>query len=155
MTMESFIDLLTKFEGLHKVGKDGLVYPYKDCIGIPTIGIGTIKFDPKTTPWTIERCRAEAMSESLQKLSALLKCSPILSKCPDAIKWAVLSWTYNLGLGSYRSSTFKKRIDKGDWEGAAQECVKWCNAGGKKVKGLVIRRAVEAMMIRSGKMPFV
>lgn len=151
--MEEFIDLLIKFEGLHKVGKDGLVYPYRDCIGIPTIGVGTIRFDPSTTPWTVEQCRAEAMSESIQKLSALLKCSPILSTCPEAIKWAVLSWTYNLGLGAYQSSTFKKRIDKGDWEGAAQECMKWCNAGGKKVKGLVLRRGVEAMMIRSGKMP--
>ena len=153
--MEEFINLLIKFEGLHRVGPDGKVYPYPDCVGITTIGIGTIKFDPSTTPWTVEQCRAEAISESLQKLSVLLKCSPILSTCHEAIKWAVLSWTYNLGLGAYKSSTFKRRIDNGDWEGAAQECVKWCNAGGKKVKGLIIRRGVEAMMIRSGKMPSV
>ena len=145
--------MLIKFEGLHKVGRDGLVSPYLDCIGIPTIGIGTIKFDPTTTPWTVAKCKEEAIRESKEKLKQLLKLSPTLKNASLPRLYAVLSWLYNLGLAAYKSSTFKKRIDKGDWEGAAQECMKWCNAGGKKVKGLIIRRGIEAMMIRSGEMP--
>lgn len=149
--MKKFVELLKKFEGLHRLGKDSLVYPYRDCIGVLTIGIGTIKFDPSATPWTIERCYAEAESESLQKLKVLLRYSPKLSEAPDAIRDAVLSWCYNLGMGAYKASTFKKRIDQQDWVGAAIECRKWVYAGGKKWPGLIIRREIEARMIETGR----
>lgn len=37
---DSAVELIKRFEGLHKVKKDGLVYAYHDPIGLPTIGYG-------------------------------------------------------------------------------------------------------------------
>jgi lysozyme len=151
--LDEFLELLIRFEGLHRIGPDGNVYAYRDCIGILTVGVGTIKFDPKTLPWTVDRCRQEAARDSKERLRVLLKLSPNLSKASLPRVYAVLSFVYNLGLGNYSASTFKRRIDAGDWVGAGIECRKWCNAGGKKVKGLIIRREIEARMIETGEMP--
>ncbi|MEG8099116.1 lysozyme, partial [Candidatus Liberibacter brunswickensis] len=53
----------------------------------------------------------------------------------------------NLGIGQYRSSTFKKRIDESDWQNASIECKRWVYSRGKKLKGLVMRREVEATLL--------
>lgn len=80
-------------------------------------------------------------------LAGLLALSPSLAKQTPYRIAAVLSWVYNLGLGAYRTSTFKKRIDAEDWEGAAEECVKWNKAGGRVLAGLTRRRKAEAVFL--------
>lgn len=65
----------------------------------------------------------------------------------DAQRAAVSDFTYNLGAARWRSSTFRKRMLAGDYEGAAHECRRWVWAGGVKLPGLVKRRAVEAAFI--------
>ncbi|NBW15544.1 MAG: lysozyme, partial [Caulobacteraceae bacterium] len=52
------------------------------------------------------------------------------------------------GLGNYRISTFKKRVDASDWEGAAVECVKWTKANGRVLLGLKRRREAEALLMK-------
>lgn len=43
MTNKEGVDLCAECEGLHDL-RNGLVYPYKDPVGIPTIGRGTIMY---------------------------------------------------------------------------------------------------------------
>lgn len=81
-------------------------------------------------------------------LRDLLRMSPGLMQENSLRIAAVLSWVYNLGLGNYRISTFKKRIDCKEWEGAYEECLKWNKAKGKVMKGLTRRRMAEAVAIR-------
>lgn len=57
---------------------------------------------------------------------------------------ALVSFTYNCGLGNLKKSTLLKRVNSGDFAGAEREFGKWVNAGGKKLNGLVRRRAAEA-----------
>ena len=95
----------------------------------------------------MERAQA-ALEEHLLHFSAnLLKLSPRLIKEPDQRIAAVLSWVYNCGLGNYRVSTFKKRVDAGDWAGAKEECVKWNKAAGRVLPGLTRRRVAEAAFL--------
>ena len=99
------------------------------------------------TVWTVERAQT-ALEEHLQHFAVgLLKMSPRLASGPAKRFAAVLSWVYNCGLGNYRVSTFKKRIDAGDWEGAREECVKWNKAAGRVLPGLTRRRVAEAAFI--------
>ena len=131
--------------------------PNGDCTAYPDPGTGA---DPWTigwgctgrdiqpgTVWTVERAQA-ALEEHLKDFYIrLLQMSPRLAKEPPGRVAAILSWVYNCGLGNYRISTFKKRIDAGDWEGAREECVKWNKAAGRVLPGLTRRRVAEAAFI--------
>ena len=58
---------------------------------------------------------------------------------------ALVSWIYNLGTGNFNSSTLKKYIvaDRDDLS-ITDQMIKWVNAGGKPLPGLMRRRAAEA-----------
>lgn len=61
---------------------------------------------------------------------------------------ALVSFAYNVGAGNLKSSTLLKKLNAGDYEGAANEFAKWNKAGGKELAGLTRRRAAEAAMFR-------
>ncbi|MDP2640772.1 MAG: glycoside hydrolase family protein, partial [Betaproteobacteria bacterium] len=46
-------------------------------------------------------------------------------------------------------STLLKKLNAGDYSGAAAEFPKWNKAGGKVLKGLVARRAAEAELFQA------
>lgn len=56
---------------------------------------------------------------------------------------AFLSFTYNVGVGSFKSSTLLKKLNKEDYSGACNELLKWDKAGGKVLPGLTKRREAE------------
>ena len=58
---------------------------------------------------------------------------------------AVVDFCYNCGIGNYNKSTLKQYIDSGraTWE-IQEQFLKWVNAGGRKLGGLVTRRIWEA-----------
>jgi lysozyme len=97
--------------------------------------------------WTLQKAlRAkEAVLDGF--LSALLKLSPAVVLEPSRRVAAILSWCYNLGMGNYRASTFKRKIDAKEWEEAAEQCLKWNRANGKVMRGLTRRRLAEAAAI--------
>jgi lysozyme len=96
----------------------------------------------------MQQCEEALDEHMLYFLNGLLKLSPTLAnESPKRIA-AVLSWVYNCGLGNYRISTFKKRIDAKDWAGAQVECRKWNKAAGRVLTGLTRRREVEALLLR-------
>lgn len=55
---------------------------------------------------------------------------------------ALVSFTYNLGIGSLKSSTLLRRLNDGDYD-VGNEFLKWNKASGKVLKGLTIRREKE------------
>lgn len=97
--------------------------------------------------WTPEKALRAKEAVLNTFVLALLKLSPRLVLEPSRRIAAVLSWCYNVGMRNYRLSTFKKRIDSQDWEGAAEECLKWSRASGKVMRGLTRRRQSEARAI--------
>lgn len=56
---------------------------------------------------------------------------------------ALVSFSFNVGLGTLQRSTLRQKVLRGDMEGAAEELLKYCMAGGKVLKGLQKRRLDE------------
>lgn len=62
---------------------------------------------------------------------------------------AVVSFSFNVGLQNLKNSTLLKKVNAGDFEGAAREFRRWNKAAGRVLQGLVKRRAREEMIFRS------
>jgi GH24 family phage-related lysozyme (muramidase) len=63
---------------------------------------------------------------------------------------AMVSFAFNVGLGNLQSSTLRMKYNRGDYQGAADEFLKWTKAGGKVLNGLVRRREAERALFLSG-----
>ena len=61
----------------------------------------------------------------------------------------LVSFSFNVGLGTLQRSTLRQKLNRGDKEGAGQELLKYCMAGGKILKGLQNRRLDEHALFMS------
>ena len=61
----------------------------------------------------------------------------------------LVSFSFNVGLGTLQRSTLRQKVLRGDKEGAAEELLKYCMAGGKILKGLQNRRMDERAVFLS------
>ena len=124
-------------------------HPYRTGGHPWTIGYGST--GPEVTPdtvWTLQQAEASLDSHLLHFSVGVIKLSPILIKQPARRLAAIISFAYNCGLGNYRISTLKKRVDAQDWAGACEEIVKWNKAAGRVLRGLTLRREAEAALLR-------
>jgi lysozyme len=64
---------------------------------------------------------------------------------------ALVSISFNFGLGNLQRSTIRMKANRGDWEGAAQAFMAWTKGGGKVLPGLVKRREAEIALFLSDK----
>ena len=62
---------------------------------------------------------------------------------------ALVSFSFNVGLGTLQRSTLRQKVLKNNMEGAAEELLKYCMAGGKPLKGLQNRRKDERALFLS------
>lgn len=62
---------------------------------------------------------------------------------------ALVSFVFNVGEGAFKKSTLLRKLNSGDYEGAANEFPKWNKQKGKVLKGLVRRRAHEQELFLS------
>ena len=62
---------------------------------------------------------------------------------------ALVSFSFNVGLGTLQRSTLRSKLNRGDKLGAADELLKYCLGGGKILKGLKNRRIDERAMFLS------
>jgi lysozyme len=56
---------------------------------------------------------------------------------------ALTSFTFNVGAGALQRSTLRMKLNRGEYQGAANEFLKWRMAGGRILAELVRRRAAE------------
>lgn len=143
MIPDFLLALIRKFEGLR-------LKPYRCPAGVPTIGYGHTGPDVRMDMKPISEAVAEAMMHRDADVfyRAAGKLSPLLWLEGDAKHSAIADFCFNLGTTRYKASTLKRRIDAGDWHGATEELQKWVWGGGKKLPGLIARRAAEAALLR-------
>jgi len=71
----------------------------------------------------------------------------VLRLCPTATTQgqfdALVSFSFNVGLGNLQRSSIRMAHNRGDYEVAADKFMDWTKAGGKVLKGLVTRRTDE------------
>lgn len=63
---------------------------------------------------------------------------------------ALVSFVFNVGAKAFQKSTMLRKLNAGDYLGAAMEFPKWRNGGGRVLDGLVARRAAEQAMFQLG-----
>lgn len=129
--------LIKQFEGCRLTA-------YKDPVGVLTIGYGHT--GPDVTPgMTITQDQAD---ELLRKdVARFEKAVAGMAKVATESQFdALVSFAYNLGEEALRRSTLLRKHNEGDYAGAQTEFARWVNAGGKKLNGLVRRRAEEAAL---------
>ncbi|EBG9759466.1 lysozyme, partial [Salmonella enterica] len=62
---------------------------------------------------------------------------------------ALVSFAYNLGARTLSTSTLLRKLNAGDYAGAADEFLRWNKAGGKVLNGLTRRREAERALFLS------
>ncbi|MGV8002843.1 lysozyme [Photorhabdus temperata subsp. temperata] len=62
---------------------------------------------------------------------------------------ALCSFIFNCGTGAFVRSTLLKKLNAGDYKGAANQFMRWNMAGGRVLPGLDVRRASEKTMFLS------
>jgi lysozyme len=124
---------------------------YRDPVGIPTSCVGHTKTVTeadvgKPVPRAVcERLLLEDLKDAEGAVKRHVKV-PITQEQYDAL----VSFTFNVGEGNLKKSTLLKRINAGQCMAAAREFGKWVYARGKKLAGLVKRRADEAELYATG-----
>lgn len=121
---------------------------YLDPVGIPTICYGHIKTAKLGQYKDDQECVTLLSQEASEYASAVLKLTT--AELTQGQLDALTSFTYNLGRGNYAKSTLRKKLNAGDYCGAAREFPKWNRAGGKVLRGLVKRRAAEQARFMEG-----
>jgi lysozyme len=62
---------------------------------------------------------------------------------------ALVSFSFNVGLGNLQNSTLRMKVNRSEFEAAAEQFLVWTKAGGKVLPGLVKRRTHEKEMFES------
>lgn len=137
---EKGINLIKRFEGL-RLGA------YLDSVGVPTIGYGHTR--GVKLGQTITQEQADAfLEEDIHEFELAIQRLVHVNLTQNQFD-ALVSFTFNLGIGSLKQSTLLKKLNAGDITGAANEFNRWVYAGGKKLTGLVKRRSAERLMFIS------
>lgn len=138
-TSDKGIALIKQFEGCKLTA-------YQDSVGVWTIGYGwtqPVYGKPIRAGMTIKQETAERLLKTglvryESDVSRLVKVGLTQGQFD-----ALVSFTYNLGARSLSTSTLLRRLNAGDYAGAADEFLRWNKAGGKVLNGLTRRREAE------------
>jgi lysozyme len=145
---QACIKIVKHFEGLHELRNDGLVESYLCPAGKWTIGYG--RTTGISRGMTITQDQAEAfLLEDLIEYGNYVN-RYVRVPLTQAQFDALTSFVYNLGPANFKSSTLLKKLNIGDYDGAAQEFSKWNKARVEGVlqplPGLTRRRTAEASL---------
>jgi lysozyme len=113
-----------------------------------TIGWGTTRINGKPVTAGMKITREQAADYFNHDIAIFERDVENAVKVPitDNQFSALVSLTYNIGIGNLRSSTLLKKLNKRDYKGAAAEFDRWVYAGGKVLSGLVERRKKEKQL---------
>jgi lysozyme len=149
-------DLLAGFKGEKSVSQNGinLLSSFEGCelaaylcpAKVWTIGFGTTVYPSgvkvkKGDACTLEQAKkfkANDLKRFEKTVNDLVKVSLTQNQFD-----ALVSLAYNIGTGAFEKSTLLKKLNAGDYQGAADQFTVWNKGGGKVLQGLVNRRAKE------------
>jgi lysozyme len=114
---------------------------YQDIVNVWTICDGETKGVKPGDVATPAQCDAMLAKNLVTYEAGLDRC--LVAPVPGVVKVQFLSWAYNVGVGAACSSTLVRKANAGDVRGACNELLKWDRAGGRKVRGLTVRREAE------------
>jgi len=137
---ESGLSIIKHFEGLR-------LQAYQCSAGVWTIGYGhTLNVFPgdDITTEEAERMLRDDIRDAEYAVVQYVTV-PLTQHQFDAL----VSFVFNLGSSNFRLSTLLRKLNAGDYTSAAAELLRWVNAGGKKLPGLVRRREAEKALFET------
>jgi len=145
-TSEEGIALIKGFEAFRAKA-------YKDVGGLYTIGYGTV-FNPMLSPQYISSGITEERADQLLRNHIAINdlSIPNLIRVPISQNQydAISSFSYNVGINSFKNSTLLKSINE-YWSDSAifNEFMKWVKVKNTIISGLLLRRKKEAELFFS------
>lgn len=121
---------------------------YRDPVGVPTICFGHTATARMGQTLSQERCTQLLQADLGHAFSAVDRRAQV--DLPPPTRAALASFVYNVGEGAFARSTLLRKLNAGDLRGACHELSRWVYAGGRKLNGLVKRRATERELCLKG-----
>jgi len=144
-------NLIKHFESCMRQTGPDQYKAYACPAGVPTLGWGTTRWQGKPVTldmvWTGEQCDEAFLHDMIKYENEVKKLVQT-----GLQQWeydALVSFTYNCGASALAKSTLLRKINNGDFQGAALEFHRWNKANGKVLPGLVRRRASEALLFQN------
>jgi len=132
------IDLAISFEGFYAKA-------YICPAGFATQGYGHLVKSLNVPPITKEQGEIWLAQDLQTALKGTLQVCPVLAFVEENWLGVIVDFTFNLGVGRLRASTLRRKINAEEWDDVPTELRKWVYGGGRKLKGLVLRREAEAL----------
>lgn len=154
---EAGLNLIKKFEGFRSK-------PYLCPARIWTVGYGHVLYPEQIGLKLDERLTYPLKPEdnrifTSEEIDGLLIDElgkyerGVVRLCPGSLTQnqfdALVSFSYNVGLGALQRSTIRSAFNRGDLDIAADAFLKYNKAGGKELKGLTRRRQAERALFLS------
>lgn len=131
------LQFIRKWEALRLVA-------YKDGGGVWTVGYGHT--ENVYAGMTISEPQAESLLRTdvlvVEQALRQLVTVPLGQSEYDALS----SFVFNVGREQFRTSTLLRMLNSMDYDGAADQLLRWVHDNGKEVQGLVNRRRDERLM---------
>jgi lysozyme len=133
-------DMIVTFEG-------EVLKVYKDPVGLPTLGVGHLLTRAELRKYPVGTPISKSLSrqffrQDLKKFEdalADLVTVPLTQNQYDAL----VSLSFNIGLRNFTGSSLLRKLNKQDYNGAADAFLLWVKAGNQTLHGLVTRRKAE------------
>ena len=133
------LQLIRKYEGCKTT-------PYRCPAGLYTVGYGHVIGNGLQLPDQFNRTFSLGEIDELLRTDLARFEQGVLRYCPVYLTQcqfdALVSFSFNLGLGVLQRSTLRQKINRGDAD-AAKVILKYNMAGGRILKGLTRRRQAE------------
>lgn len=142
MMTEEGISLIKKYEGCKLTA-------YKCPAGVWTIGYGNTFYEDGSTVKPGDKITQERADQLFRNILEKKFLEPIrkliVSDINDNMFSAIVSFTYNVGIGNLKSSTLLKKVNANpNDQSISLEFKKWVKSAGKVLPGLVRRRESES-----------
>lgn len=124
---------------------------YRDPVGIATICYGHTATARMGQTLSQAECTDLLQADLGTAFAAVDRRAQV--KLPPPTRAALASFVYNIGEGNFARSTLLRKLNAGDLRGACHELSRWVYAGGRKLNGLVKRRATERELCLEGVAP--
>lgn len=133
--------LIRRWEGLR-------MRPYLCSAGVPTIGYGATYYEDGRRVTLMDQPITRERAEALLLWMVRTRYLPsVIRLCPGAANSdqlaALIDFAYNLGAGNLSASNLRRRVNARDYGSVPAELRKWVRAGGRVLRGLVLRREAE------------
>ena len=132
---------------------------YKDSAGLPTIGVGHLITKSEQTTGEIvigglpvqyangltDQQVLDLLSQDVQPAEQAVNNGVKVALDQNQFD-ALVSFTFNVGVGAFTSSTLLKVLNQSQYDGVPDQLRRWNKAGGQVVQGLVNRRENEVKL---------